>query len=162
MHLLMRAERDGIKDVWHGRSLSRLADSWRGDVRAAGDASLEDAAPETPRVLLTRPDGLEVAYAVDRHAVTRLATRGDAVEHRDAFYFPPGSTIRFAIDGEPRMARIVIRRPMPPNNKPQPAERPTADTSPATEASEASLGRVTTIQALLSRDLRYNLQEPSQ
>lgn len=161
IHLLMRVERDGIKNVWHGRSLSRLADAWHTDVRAAEDARLDDGTPETPRAILRRPGGLEVTYAVDGHAVSRVASRGDAVQQRDAFYFPPGSMIHFEIDEGPRFARIMIRRPARAEYGTQRPEQQPAAPQSAKPDPEPTMGRATTLEALLSRDLRYGLQEAS-
>ena len=155
LHLLLRVERDGVKDVWYGRSLARLSEAWRKDVRGAGDGRVEDG--ESRQAVLSRPDGAVVTYSSKGHVISRVAQRGDTVEQRDAFHFPDGSTFRFEIDGDPRFARVVIRRPALPQ-KGASAER-TGDSESANVAAEKPSGRKTTVEALLSRDLRYDQRE---
>jgi hypothetical protein len=150
IHLLMRMERDGAKEVWHGRTLSRLSDAWRRDVHAARDARGDAAAETGDRILLRLPELVEITYAADGATVRRTVTQGAAVRHRDSFHFPQGSSIRLETGGEPTFARIVIVRPALP-------EKASRDSALAETA-----GRVTTIEAVVSRDLRYRSTEAAQ
>ncbi len=148
IHLMLQAERSSTKTLWYGTSLARFSRTLRQDVHAATSADIPSPPPGgVARLELTLPKQRTVSFQIDRGAVTRTQSEAGEVRHRDVFYFPRDSAIRFERTREPDLVRVVINRPPKPVTRTDPAEgRSTAPRSGS---------RVLHIEAALARDYRF-------
>src|SRR5262249_35436279 len=96
IHLLLTAEHEATKTVRFAASVARLTKIFREDVHAAVAVELQSSEPGMPAVLIVTADSRrQVRYELDGHLATRIETVAGAEQHRDAFYFPVHSRLRF-------------------------------------------------------------------
>jgi len=95
IHFLLDAEHEATRAVRFNTSVARLTQAFRNDIHAARQVELPAAEDGKPARLIATVDGGLVRYEIDVHQVTRIETEGEKPAHREAYYFPAHSRIRF-------------------------------------------------------------------
>jgi len=142
IHLLLNCEHEEINSARHAASVSRLARIFREDIHAARDIDLPPAKPAV--LIIKADDGLQIRYELDAHLATRVETRDETPTHRDVFYFPPHSELRFERDGRTALVRLEFAL----------AVR-TLGAGPQNKASQRPPARRLVIEAAPGRDHRF-------
>jgi hypothetical protein len=151
IHLLLGAEHEATKSVRYAASVTRLARAFREDLHAARAVELPAAEPGKPGALVVSTAAGQIRYELGSHVATRVETAGTGEAIRDAFYFPPGSRLQFAREGEPGLIRLTVEMPLSP---------PVAPTKDAETPSPSM--RVLTIEAAPSRVRRLETTSAKQ
>ncbi len=100
--LLMRAEGEGAESASVSVATSRLARSFRDDVRDA-----EGAVVDAPRkIRLTQDDARSIQYEADHALLRRTVRQGDSVTHRDEFHLLHGE-VRFEVTHDGKVAVLM-------------------------------------------------------
>jgi prepilin-type N-terminal cleavage/methylation domain-containing protein len=89
---LMRMHKRVTSDIDQRRTQLQLADRFRQDAHAAGDAQMS---PEG-KLILTLAGGRVVEYAAAGSHITRQVLEAGEVRHREIFTFTPACKIEFA------------------------------------------------------------------
>ncbi len=138
---LMRADARGRKSVVQSAGLSRLANRFRRDVRAAKSAELIAANNEnSKRLRLTMPDGRFIEYRPEGNRVTAVVFDGKKIRGRERYLLGDGET-RVEISGGPPEIVSLIRTTVP-----APEKRSSAEAFPR---------RTVRIEAVRGRMLRF-------
>jgi prepilin-type N-terminal cleavage/methylation domain-containing protein len=95
IHLLLDAEREATRAVRFNTSVARLTQAFRADIHASRQVELPATEPGKPIVLVASVDGGQIRYELDEHLATRIETEGGRQVHREVFYLPPHSRMRF-------------------------------------------------------------------
>jgi hypothetical protein len=112
IHLLLGAEREAQRAVRFNRSVMRLSEAFRADVRAAGRVEIPVADSEKSVLLLGDAEGgREVRYEIDGHQATRVESDKGEQTHHDSYYFPPRSRIRFDRQADRKLLQLEIEMP---------------------------------------------------
>lgn len=133
--LLMRAEGEGAESASVSVATTRLARSFRDDVRGAASAVVD--APKMIR--LTQNDALSIQYEAEQALVRRTLRQGDSVTHRDEFHLLQGE-VRFELTHDGQGAVLMH------------TNRPDSTTD---DLNEARPVRSLRIEAVLGRNHRY-------
>jgi len=159
IHLLLDAEREAGRAVRFNTSVARLAQAFRDDIHAARHVELPAIEDGKPTVLIATVDGGQIRYELDAHQATRIETDGEQQPHREVYFFPPHSRMRFEQRPDQRntgqnesgqkgirQTSVVLQIDMAAGGSGT-REVPTA-------AQDATKRRLT-IEAALGRDLRF-------
>lgn len=109
IHRLLAAEHEATRTARFATSVARLSRAFRADVHAARDVELREPNDAQPATLVAQQgDGHEVRYELQAHRASRIETREGNQVHRDDFYFPPGSQLRFERGAEGSLVRLEL------------------------------------------------------
>ena len=95
IHLLLDAEHEAARSLRFNTSVARLAQAFRGDMHASRQVELPASEAGQPIVLVASADGRQFRYELDAHLATRIETEAGKEVHREVYYFPPHSSLRF-------------------------------------------------------------------
>ncbi len=140
IHLLLDAEREATRAVRFNTSLARLAQVFRGDIHASRQVELPAAEDGKPLTLVASIDGGQIRYELDAHLATRIETEGEQQVHREVYYFPPHSRMRF--ERKPDQKLVILEIDMAAGGSGTRAVPSTASDVPKRSLKiEAALGR---------------------
>jgi hypothetical protein len=148
IHLLLRAERHTTQAVWHNTAITRLSRVLRDDVHAVREAMVETADDDGPATLiLTADDDRRIVYTIEEHELKRVESVGKAVEGRNSFFLPVGSSLQFEqVAGPPSVVRLVIERAAIAGGSAKQTK---------TSTGEPTARRTLTIESIVGRDHRF-------
>jgi hypothetical protein len=147
IHVLLEAEHEAARSVRFDTSVARLAQAFRGDMHASRQVELPASEPGKPIVLLATANDRQIRYELDAHLATRIETEGGRQVHREMYYFPQHSRMRF--ECQPDHTLVLLEIDM---QSARMATRPLASA-----ANEGPIRRFT-IEAALGRDNRFERQ----
>ena len=98
IHRLLEAEHEAVRSVRFDTSLARLAQAFRSDIHACRKVELPAPDAGMPVVLVAEVDDLLIRYELDAHLARRIETERGREVHRENYYFPPKSRLRFEHD----------------------------------------------------------------
>ena len=148
IHLLLDAEREATRAVRFNTSVARLTQAFRGDIHASRQVELPAPEPGKPVVLVATVDGGQIRYELDEHLATRTETEGGRQVHREVFYLPPHSRMRF--EHQPDQKLVLLEIDM--------AAGGSGTRNVPTAAAEIPQRRLA-IEAVLGRDHRFETQK---
>lgn len=101
---LFRTDRQIRRDLDQQTSLARLSGRFRTDAHAAASCQVG------PTCQLALADGRVIHYLAAPRKIAREVRRGDAVEHRDAFFLPEAAAVQFDMPAEldGKLVRLTI------------------------------------------------------
>ena len=108
IHLLLDAEREAARSVRFNTSVARLAQAFRSDIHASRHVELPASEAGKPIVLVATADGGQIRYELDEHLATRIETEGGRQVHREVYYFPLHSRMRFEHQPDQKLVRLEI------------------------------------------------------
>lgn len=108
IHLLLDAEQEAARSARFNTSVSRLTQAFRGDIHASRQVELPSTEVGKPIVLVATVDGGQIRYELDAHQATRIETEGERQVHREVYYFPPHSRMRFEHQPDQKLVLLEI------------------------------------------------------
>jgi prepilin-type N-terminal cleavage/methylation domain-containing protein len=148
IHLLLDAEHEATRSIRFNTSLARLAQAFRGDMHASRQVELPGPETGKPVVLVATAGQGQIRYELNAHLATRIETEGGREVHRDVFYFPPHTRMRF--DHKPDQKLVVLEIDMAAAG---------SGTRPVPTAVAVGPKRLLAIEAALGRDHRFERQK---
>ena len=148
IHLLLDAEREATRAVRFNTSVARLTQAFRGDIHASRQVELPASEPGKPAVLVATLDNGQIRYELDQHLATRIETEGGRQVHREVFYLPPHSRMRF--EHQPDQKLVLLEIDMAAGG---------SGTRNVPSAAADTLQRRLAIEAVLGRDHRFETQK---
>lgn len=149
IHLLLGAEYEAARAVRFNTSVARLTQAFRSDMHASTQVELPESDPGKPIVLMATVDGGQIRYELDAHLATRIES--DAlreVVHREVYYFPPHSRMRF--EHQPSRKFVVLKIDMAAGG---------SGTRAVSAGATDGTTRPLAIEAALGRDHRFERQK---
>jgi hypothetical protein len=148
IHMLLDAEREATRAVRFNTSVARLTQAFRGDIHACRQVELPASEPGKPAVLVATLDDGQIRYELDQHLATRIETSGGRQVHREVFYLPPHSRMRF--DRQPDQKLVLLEIDMAAGG---------SGTRNVPSAAADTPQRRLAIEAVLGRDHRFETQK---
>lgn len=108
IHLLLDAEREATRAVRFNTSVARLTQAFRGDIHASRQVEIPALEPGKPTILIATLDHGQIRYELDEHLATRIETAGGRQVHREVFYLPPHSRMRFEHHPDQKLVHLAI------------------------------------------------------
>jgi prepilin-type N-terminal cleavage/methylation domain-containing protein len=148
IHLLLDAEHEAARAVRFNNSVARLTHAFRSDMHASRQVDLPESKPGKPIVLVATVDGGQVRYELEAHLATRIELEGEQQVHREVYYFPPYSQMRF--EHQPSQGLVVLKIDMAAGG---------SGTTTVPPAVASGTKRPLFIEAALGRDHRFERQK---